>query len=148
MILRKVGSGEISMKRVHTIATLAFVGALFMVAHEMVSAQEKPTSLSDARAAVEANMSTDAGKAYDQQFGTEFGQKHLGPLRQCKQSVGGGRTSFWMLFKLDRDGSVREMLLYPETKLGLCAREALAKDRFATVPPRTGYWVSVYMKLK
>jgi len=53
-----------------------------------------------------------------------------------------------MLFKPDKDGSVREMLIYPETKLGLCAGESLAKDRFATVPPRTGYWVSVYMKIK
>ena len=93
-------------------------------------------------------MSTAAGKTYDEQFGTEFGQKHLVPLRQCKQSDGSDLTSFWMLFKLDKDGSVREMLLYPETKIGLCARDSLAKDRFATVPPRTGYWVSVYMKLK
>jgi len=52
-----------------------------------------------------------------------------------------------MLFNLDKDGSVREMLLYPETKLGLCARESLVKDHFATVPPRAGYWVSVYLKL-
>jgi len=137
------------MKRIHTFAILAIiVGTLFVVAAEPVSAQDKPTTLSDARAAVEANMSTSAGKAFDEQFGTEFGQKHLGPLRQCKQSAGGDLTSFRMLFKLDKDGSVREMLLYPETKLGVCAREALVKDRFATVPPRAGYWVSVYMKLK
>jgi hypothetical protein len=37
---------------------------------------------------------------------------------------------------------------YPETKQGLCARESLAKDRFATLLPPTDYWVSVYMKLK
>jgi hypothetical protein len=137
------------MRRTPTSTILAFmVGTLFVVAAVMVSAQDKPTSLRDARAAVEANMSTGAGKTYDEQFGAEFGQKYLGPLRQCKQSDGSDLTSFWMLFKLDKDGSVREMLLYPETKLGLCARESLAKDRFATVPPRTGYWVSVYMKLK
>lgn len=45
-----------------------------------------------------------------------------------------------MLFKLDEDGSVRQLLLYPETKLGLCARESLANDRFVTLPPRGGYW--------
>jgi hypothetical protein len=112
------------------------------------SAQNKPTSLSDARAAVDANMGTADGKAYDEQFGAEFGQKHLAPLRQCKQTDGGDLTSFWMLFKLDKDGSVRELLLYPETKLGVCARGQLTKERFATVPPRMGYWVSVYMKLK
>jgi len=137
------------MRHTSTSTILAFtVGTLFMVAGVMVSAQDKPTGLRDARAAVEANMNTAAGKTYDEQFGTEFGQKHLGPLKQCKQSHGSDLTSFWMLFKLDKDGSVREMLLYPETELGSCARESLAKDRFATVPPRTGYWVSVYMKLK
>jgi hypothetical protein len=130
-----------------TILTL-MVGIVCAVTAMTASAQDKPTSLSDARTAVEANMSTAAGKTFDEQFGTEFGQKHLGPLRQCKQSDGSDLSSFWMLFKLDKDGSVREMLLYPETKLGLCAREALAKDRFGTIPPRTGYWVSVYMKMK
>ena len=94
----------------------------------MVSAQDKSTTLRDARAAVEANMSTATGKTYDEQFGSEFGQKHLGPLKQCKQTDGGDLASFWMLFKLDKDGSVREMLLYPETKLGLCARKSLAQD--------------------
>jgi hypothetical protein len=119
-----------------------------MVTAVIAFAQDRPTSLRDARAAVEANTSTAAGKTYDEQFGTEFVQKHLGPLKECKQSDGGDLTSFWMLFKLDQDGSVREMLLYPETKLGLCARKSLTKDRFATVPPRANYWVSVYMKLK
>jgi len=137
------------MTRTATSTILAFmVVTLFVAAGVMVSAQDKPTGLKDARAAVEANMTNAAGKTYDEQFGTEFGQKHLGPLRQCKQSDGSDLTSFWMLFKLDKDGSVREMLLYPDTKLGLCARKSLAKDRFATLPPRTDYWVSVYMKLK
>jgi hypothetical protein len=135
------------MRRTPTSTILTFM-VVFVIASVMIYAQDKPTGLRDARAAVEANMTTVGGKAYDEQFGTEFAQKHLGPLKQCKQSDGGDLTSFWMLFKLDKDGSVREMLLYPETKLGLCARESLAKDRFATVPPRTGYWVSVYMKLK
>lgn len=53
-----------------------------------------------------------------------------------------------MLFKLDEDGSVLEMLLYPEAKLALCARESLVKDHFGILPPRSDYWVSVYMKLK
>ena len=110
------------MKLTHTSITLAFmVVSLFMLDAQVMSAQDKQTSLDDARAAVEANTSTAAGKAYDEQFGAEFGQKHLGPLRQCKQSSGGDLTSFWMLFKLDKDGSVREMLLYPETTLGSCA---------------------------
>src|SRR5271169_1384289 len=72
---------EFQMRRAPTSTILAFtVGTLFMVAAVMVSAQDKPTGLRDARAAIEENMSTAAGKTYDEQFGTEFGQKHLGPL--------------------------------------------------------------------
>lgn len=111
-----------------------------------VFAEDKPTSLPNAQAAVEANLRTSEGKAFDEQMGTEFVQKHLGPLRQCKQSNGGDLRSFWILLKLDKDGSVKEILLYPTTKLGTCAREALLKDKFPS-PPRPDYWISVYMKL-
>ena len=79
-------------------------------------------------------------------MGTEFVSKHLGPLRQCKQKAGDDMRSFWMLMKLEKDGTVSEMLLYPETKLGMCARDPLLKDKFLP-PPRPAYWVSVYMKL-
>ena len=41
------------------------VATVFMVTAVMASAQDKPTSLRDARAAVEANMSTATGKTYD-----------------------------------------------------------------------------------
>ena len=98
----------------HASTIFAFtVGTVFMVAAVTDSAQDKATILRNARTAVEANMSTAAGKTYDEQFGSEFAQKHLEPLRQCKQTDGSDLTSFWMLFRLDKDGSVREMLLYP-----------------------------------
>ena len=119
---------------------------LLAIGAQPVLADDKPTSLSDARAAVEANLRTPEGKAYDEQLGTEFVAKHLGPFRQCKQTAGDDLRSFWILLKLDKDGGVKEVLLYPETKLGTCAREALLKDRFPA-PPRSAYWVSVYMKL-
>jgi hypothetical protein len=109
-------------------------------------AENKPTTVSDARAAVEAKVRTSAGKAFDEKFGTDFGANHLGPLHQCKQSTDGDMRSFWILMKLDQDGRARELLLYPETKLGACAREALLRDKFV-VPPRPEYWVSVSMKL-
>jgi hypothetical protein len=97
------------------------------------AAEDKPTSLSDARAAVETNLRTSEGKAYDEQLGTEFVGKHLGPLRRCKQTSGDLR-SFWILLKLDKDGKVKEVLLYPETKLGICAREPLLKDQLPAPP--------------
>src|SRR5262245_52184998 len=108
--------------------------------------QDKPTSLAQARAAVEANLRSNEGKAYDEQVGKEFQQKHLATLRECKKSSGGDVTSFWMLMKLDRAGAVQEVLLSPTTKLGSCTREALLKGTFPA-PPKPGHWVSIYMQL-
>jgi len=108
--------------------------------------EDKPTSLSDARAAIEKNLSTSEGKAFDERMGTEFVSKHLGPLRQCKQRAGDDLPNFWILLKLNQDGSVAEILLYPDTKLGTCARATLLRDTFLP-PPRPAYWVGVYMKL-
>lgn len=111
-----------------------------------VVAEEKPTSLSEARAAVEANLKTPEGKAYDEQLGKDFLQKHLGEVQQCKASAGGDVRSFWVLLKLEKDGTVKEVLLYPETRWGGCARQSLLKDRFPP-PPRPGYWASIYLQI-
>ena len=119
---------------------------LLQMASALALADDKPTSLSYARAAIEANMRTPQGKAFDERLGNEFVAKHLGPLRQCKQTAGDDLRSFWILMKLDQDGSVKEVLFYPETKLGSCARPDLLKDKFPA-PPRPAYWVSVYLKL-
>ena len=109
-------------------------------------AEDKPTSLADARDAVEANLKTPEGKAYDEQLGNDFLQKHLGEVRQCKPSAEGDMRSFWILLKLEKDGTAKEILLYPETKLGACARGSLLKDRFPS-PPRGSYWASIYFKI-
>jgi hypothetical protein len=119
---------------------LSFFLALF------ASAQEKSTSLSDARAAVETNMRTPGGKVYDEQLGKEFPQKYLNTMRECKKTAGSDLASFWILIKLDKDGTVKEVLLHPATKLGSCARDALLKGKFAP-PPGPAYWVSVYMQI-
>lgn len=132
-------------------AALTAMAAILMCSAMLGSDQsgkleDKPMSLSDARAAVEANLRTPEGKKYDDQMGTEFVQKHLGPFRQCKQASGDDRRNFWMLLKLDKDGNAKELLLYPETKLGTCARGALLKEIFSP-PPRPAYWISIYMQL-
>lgn len=126
---------------------MALPTLLFLAAGSMqVLAEDKPTSLLDARAAVEANLRTPEGKAYDQQLGKEFPQKYLDTMKRCKQSAGNDLADFWMLIKLDKDGAVKEVLLSPATKMGACARETLLKGSFSP-PPHPAYWVSVYMKL-
>jgi hypothetical protein len=110
------------------------------------SAADKSTSLSDAQSAIETNLRTSEGKAFDERMGNEFVQKHMTPLRQCKPSAGNDLGSFWILLKLDKDGSVEELLLHPSTKLGACARDAYLKDKFLA-PPHADYWVGVYLNL-
>lgn len=119
---------------------------LWLMSSLRVVADDKPTSLSDARAAVEANLRTPEGKAYDERLAKEFMEKHLATMKQCKQAGDNDLESFWMLMKLDKDGAVKEVLLHPTTKMGTCARETLLKGKLSP-PPRPMYWVSVYMKL-
>ena len=104
----------------------------------------KPTSLSDAQAAIEANMRTAEGKAYDEQMGKDLMQKYLDSLRQCKRTAGGSQESFWILLKLEKDGSVKEVLLHPVTQVGSCDREALSNAKLVP-PPRGDYWVGIYL---
>lgn len=61
---------------------------LIFAATQLVAA-DKPTSLSDARNAVEANMRSSEGKRFDEQFGADFINKHLGPFHDCKAAAGG-----------------------------------------------------------
>ena len=129
------------MKTIRTlILALALIGA------PTLRADDTPTSLADARTAVEANLKTPEGKAYDEKLGKEFMAKHLSTMKQCKQSAGSDLETFWILMKLDKDGAVKEVLLHPATKLGACARDVLLKSAFPP-PPRPAYWVSVYMKI-
>jgi len=137
MIKRKRGR----VQRIWTVAVF-----LSLVGSQLVAAEDKPTSLTEARASVEANLRTPEGKAYDQQLGAEFVQKHLGAVRQCKQTGADDLRSFWILLKLNKDGTVKEILLYPATKVGTCAREALLKDNFSP-PPQPEHWVSIYLKM-
>ena len=132
------------MKTVHYFHVVVLI--LLLAAGAQILAQDKPTNLADARAAVESNLKTPAGKAFDQQFGNEFIQKQLPIMKRCKASAGKDLDSFWILLKLDKDGAVKEVLLHPTTKLGTCARETLLKSSFSP-PPKPSYWVSVFMKL-
>jgi hypothetical protein len=92
-----------------------YVASTLLLAIPLLSAAaDGATSLSDARSAVEVNLRTPEGKAFDEQFGRDFVQKHLAALRQCKQSAGGDLRSFWILANLEKDGTAKEVLFYPE----------------------------------
>jgi hypothetical protein len=126
------------------ISFVAVVLAWF--AGTVILADDKPTSPAEARAAVETNLRTPEGKAYDERLRKEFMEKQLATMKQCKKTAGNDLESFWIFMKLDGDGAVKEVLLHPTTKMGTCARETLLKSTFSP-PPRAAYWVSVYMEL-
>ncbi len=107
--------------------------------------EDKPTSIDEARLAVQSNLSTPEGKAYDQKVQAEF-QKHSELIPLCKRRGIKDAESFWILLKLGNNGRVKEVLLFPTTQLGACARETLLQDSFSP-PPRPGYWVGVFMKI-
>ena len=123
-------------------ATVLLVAALDVCS----LADQKPTSLREAQAAIEANLKTPEGKAYEERLGKEFQEKYLGTLRLCKERSAKDVRSFWFLVKIGKDGAVKEVLLYPETAIGICARETMLKDRFSP-PPHDDHWVGVYLKL-
>lgn len=110
------------------------------------SAQQPHANVSDARAAIDSNLLTPQGKAYDAQFGADFMQKHFGDIARCKAAAAGEAKSFRILLRIGADGTAKEILLDPETKFGACVRDALVHGKFLP-PPRPDYWVGVDMKL-
>jgi hypothetical protein len=112
-----------------------------------VHASDKPTSLSSAAAAVEANMKTPEGKAYDAQLGRDFSKKYPPIMKACKEKAEGDTRSFDILVRVDAGGTVSEVLLYPSTKLSECLRDAILKDAFSP-PPKPAHWVDIHMDMK
>jgi hypothetical protein len=103
--------------------------------------------LSAALAAVEANLKTPAGKLYDQQLGTIV-QQHAASIKQCRQSAANSPSNpFDVFLKLKGDGRVDEALVYPETALATCTRNALSEGKYSP-PPYDDYWVNIHLQLK
>jgi hypothetical protein len=112
-----------------------------------IKADDKPTSLSAAAAAVEANMKTPEGKAYDAQIGRDLTRKYPPVMKACKEKAEGDTRSFDILVCVDNGGAVKEVLLYPATKISQCLRDAILKDTFSP-PPKPAYWVDIHMDMK
>ncbi|MFZ0806118.1 MAG: hypothetical protein WAN03_08040 [Candidatus Sulfotelmatobacter sp.] len=105
--------------------------------------------LAAALAAVDANLATSAGKEYDELIGKEFPDKYSPSVRQCKQSLPAGAAidPFDMFLKLNAQGKVQEILVYPETQLSGCIRAALLAGKFSS-PPHGDYWINIHLQLK
>ena len=133
------------MKCSRKVAALLLV--LLAAASRSFAADKK--QLSDALAAVDANLKTPAGKQYDERIGNEFAERYLPSIRQCKQSLpaGGSVEPFDMFLKLNAEGKVLDGLIYPETQFAVCTRTALHKAKFSA-PPHGDYWINIHMQFK
>jgi hypothetical protein len=112
-----------------------------------MNADDRPTALADAAAAVEANMKTREGKAYDAQIGRDLAKKYPPVMKACKEKAEGDTRSFDMLVRVEKDGSVREVLLHPPTRISQCLRDAILKDTFSP-PPKPAHWVDIHIDVK
>ena len=105
--------------------------------------------LTAAIAAVDANLKTSAGKQYDDRLGKEFPERYGSSVKQCKQSLPADTNlePFDMFLKLDAEGKVQVVLVYPETQFANCTRAALLTGKFSN-PPRDDYWINIHLALK
>jgi hypothetical protein len=125
---------------------LTFFAACIVCTSLSFTADKK--QLSDALAAVDANLKTSAGKQYDEKIGEEFPAKYIPNIRQCKQS--NPATSFDpfdIFLRLNSEGKVEEALAYPETALAICTRTALQSGQFSA-PPHGEYWINIHLQPK
>jgi hypothetical protein len=123
---------------------------LLLLSASALSFAADKKQLAAAIAAVDANLKTPAGKQYDEKLGSEFMEKHAATIRRCKQGVRRDATPpapFDLLMKLGADGKVDDVLVFPETAVGQCARTALLTGKFSP-PPHSDYWVNVHMQFK
>jgi len=102
--------------------------------------------LTDALAAVDANLKTPEGKKYDEHMNKDF-EKYIPAVRQCKQTESGSPADFDMLLRLNSDGKISDVLIHPETPMAKCSRGVLLNGQFSP-PPRSDYWVNIHMAFK
>ena len=102
-----------------------------------------PTKYDRAMAAVQANMATPEGVAYDEAFGIALDWS-LPPLIDSCQSDYYGRLppSFSILLKLDAAGAPRDSAIWPVFPLSQCIRDGLVLEKYPK-PPAAGYWAHV-----
>jgi hypothetical protein len=127
--------------------SLAMLVSLLFFNDAMINAEDKPTSLAAAATAVEANMKTPEGQAYDALISKELAKKYPPIMKACKEKAEGEIRGFDVLVRIEKDGTVKEVLLYPPTKISQCLRETMLKDRFSP-PPKPDHWVDIHIDVK
>jgi hypothetical protein len=74
------------------------------------------------------------------QFLAEIGPETIQRFANIPKADNGEGCSFDMLVRVEKDGAVTEVLLYPPTKVGQCLHETMLKDTFSPLPT-PAHWV-------
>ena len=129
-------------------ALLACLFLALALAAAGAASDPKPTSLEDALEQVKANIKTPKGRRYDTEVGRQFAQDYRAAMIRCTTSAEDkDLVSFQLLFQVARDGSVKQVLASPPTKIAVCLEKQVAAGKFPK-PPKRLYWVHVVMSLK
>ncbi len=102
-----------------------------------------PTKYDRAMAAVQANMATLEGKAYDEAFGKALNSTLPQLVDSCQSNYYGAHPpSFSILLKLDAAGAPRDSTIWPDFPLSRCIRDGLIVEKYPK-PPSAGYWAQI-----
>jgi hypothetical protein len=106
------------------------------------------STFKSATRAVEQNMKSEAGKAYDQTFGEEFARQNASSMQRCTQDAAAeDLASFDILTRVSVNGRPENVLVEPKTTVARCVQRAVRRQRFPK-PPAPHYWVRVHMSIR
>jgi hypothetical protein len=81
------------------------------------------------------DMGTEKGTAYDETIGKQIETKHTATVSTCVQSAGPGEPApFRAVIVVEKNGTVSEVALDPETEVAKCLRKALLQETFPEPP--------------
>ena len=109
---------------------------------------EPPTRFAKALQSAEANEATSDGAVFDGTIARQFGQRHADTMDRCaNDATADNLAKFNLVMRLDVAGHVVEALVYPETSVAKCLREAVSHDSYEK-PAHADYWVRISMSIK
>jgi len=108
----------------------------------------KKDRFSEALARAQADLLTSEGRAYDVALSGYFARQNGPVLGACfRSNPNADKTSFEIAFRLAKDGTVREALVWPETAIGACVRDDL-RTKTLPPPPKDGHWADLRVNFR
>lgn len=129
--------------RVNVLFTVPVLGLLCAGAGPTTKAQ-----FDLARDAAKNHLNSPPGQEYDRKLGEHFEQNNGPVMEKCFGSTKDPDSkTFEMVFRVSNVGKVVEALVWPETNIAVCFREAL-KAKPLPLPPEDDYWAFMEMRMQ